>query len=68
MNKDIRITVRVTPDLKKILDEYVSLIPGEQSDVMREALEQHLARNLPIMRAMNEHNGRANATANAQPP
>lgn len=62
-SKPIRIMVRVTPELKQKLDEYVAMVPGGRGDVMRDALQQHLARNLPIMRSINEHNRVA-----AQPP
>ena len=63
-----RLWFRISPELKAKLDEYVSLVPGGRADVIREALDQHLSRNLPIMRAMHAHNNGGQDGANAPPP
>jgi metal-responsive CopG/Arc/MetJ family transcriptional regulator len=41
-NKTVRLMVRVTPELKQKLDDYVATVPGGRGDVIRDALERYL--------------------------
>ena len=40
--KTVRLMVRVTPELKQKLDDYVETVPGGRGDVLRDALERYL--------------------------